>query len=203
MKKSSQVRSKPLDRHLVIDPGNSKWHADILELFVIFFQPYFNVSSSKKPDMAIIALMKIPCSKIKTELRCRFVLQSKPVAFAVKTNVSYCGALDEDCPVQGAAVNFDAKDFLHIKEVSGCVSGRPSVGPHASVRSEQVREVWPDSAVHFWQKYNNDWWIGRLVKEGADIAFIPSPLRLEAMRLKQEQKQRSADMTTLLWGIHR
>lgn len=94
-------------------------------------------------------------------------LKYKPVAFSVRTNVAYDGSLDDDAPVPGKSVSFDVKEYLHIKEVNRVFGSFNTLTMH----------------IFLFQKYNNDWWIGRLVKEGADLGFIPAPSKLESMRI--------------------
>ncbi len=80
--------------------------------------------------------------------------RTKPVAFAVKTNVAFDGTLDDDSPVHGCAVSFAIGDYLHVME-----------------------------------RYDQNWWIGRKVQVGCDIGFIPSPAKLETLRIQLAQNR--------------
>ena len=92
-----------------------------------------------------------------TERQALFQLEkakTKPVVFAVKTNVAFDGSLDDDSPVHGSAVSFGIGDYLHVME-----------------------------------RYDPNWWIGRKVQQDCQIGFIPSPAKLENLRLQVRETQ--------------
>ena len=102
-----------------------------------------------------------------TERQALFQLEkakTKPVVFAVKTNVAFDGSLDDDSPVHGSAVSFGIGDYLHVME-----------------------------------RYDPNWWIGRKVQQDCVIGFIPSPAKLENLRLQVGQLLKWPNC----WGILR
>uniref|UniRef100_A0A8B9HRL3 Voltage-dependent L-type calcium channel subunit beta-4 n=1 Tax=Astyanax mexicanus TaxID=7994 RepID=A0A8B9HRL3_ASTMX len=83
---------------------------------------------------------------------------------------------------QGSADSYtsrpsDSDVSLEEERQEGGSQGRQEREQQAAVQLERAK------------KFNNDWWIGRLVKEGCEIGFIPSPLKLENIRAQLEQKK--------------
>ena len=43
--------------------------------------------------------------------------------------------------------------------------------------------------LHVMERYDQNWWIGRKVQIGCDIGFIPSPAKLETLRIQNAQNK--------------
>ena len=75
---------------------------------------------------------------------------------AFKALVDYNVEEDSDCPLPSYALSFKKKNYLHMKQVQYvCYSFL------ISLKSCLL------------QKYNDDWWIGRVVGECETIGFLP------------------------------
>jgi voltage-dependent calcium channel beta-3 len=70
-----------------------------------------------------------------------------------------------------------------------CMNYEGSVDKDCPVESRAL-SISVNDFLQIKEKFNEDWWIGRIVKEGGEDGFVPSPQKLE--RKHYEQEVRSA-----------
>uniref|UniRef100_A0AC35TZS7 SH3 domain-containing protein n=1 Tax=Rhabditophanes sp. KR3021 TaxID=114890 RepID=A0AC35TZS7_9BILA len=96
-------------------------------------------------------------------------------------------------PVENKRVSFAAKA---LSDFNGCLDNDvPVPGKAISFLTGQF--------LHIYEKFNNDWWIGRLVSDGSPVlGFIPTPSKFHQIKshrhkiLQRTIKQRNSFMSS-------
>ncbi|EFO86453.1 CRE-CCB-2 protein [Caenorhabditis remanei] len=108
--------------------------------------------------------------------------QRKPVAFAVQAMRDYDGSLDEKSPLKDHTISFQTNDFIHIH----AIRERREADALVSLRLPSYSLLYPFLNFLNPQKFNSDWWIGRIVRSHSEFGFVPTARRLANYMVSDE-----------------
>ena len=64
-----------------------------------------------------------------------------------------------------------------------------------------------DDFIHIREKFDDDWWIGRVISHDPNMGFIPSPVKIEKIRHSKKSKRNGkmdfearAERTKIIWS---